>query len=315
MTENKPKHYIELFTENSNEIKDKTLEEPKLFKKIDHLYSFFSNLVTCIDIKWDEEKNQELNDYSEIIIEDCFLETAKECENFICLLLNGFYDGAIKSLRHILENFIIHYYFSTLEKNGNLKQYYVKNAEFYKLPEQLTKDEIKEIERYEKEKTLPLGEIPVYKADSFFSWKQGKKYLKGYNFLKNKADLVYFPNFREDCLDLIFKQNNFRKEEVKKLNLKQEINDLYKDFSTIVHNRGSISKYKTSSSIFNGFFKKEDLEKSIELYKKVEEIISILLLLGDFPSFYQNSFTYVQKYKKLKEDLEKLKEIKKENFN
>ena len=303
MTEDKPKYYIQHFTENSDKVKTETLKD--YFHKIDHLSSFFHNLIICIDIKWNEESNKKLNPYFEQIIEESFLEIAKECENFICLLINGFYDGAIKSLRHILENFIIHYYFSTLEKNSNLKRYYVKNAEFYKLPEQLTEEEIEEIKRYEKEKTLPAGEFPTYEANSFFCWKQGKKYLRGYDFLKNKEDLAYFPNFEKDCLNLIFKQNIFKKKEIEKLNLKNEIHELYKELSKILHSRGTISKYRTASSFLNNSFNKEDLEKSIELYKKIEEIVAILLLLGSFPNYDKVSFIYILNYKKIKELLEK----------
>ena len=301
MNEDKPKHYIELFVENSKKVKSKVLEDKDLFHKIDQLSSFFHNLVTCIDIKWNEEQNKKLNPYFEQIIEENFLEIAKECENFICLLINGFYDGAIKSLRHILENFVIHYYFSIVEKNGNLKRYYVKKAEFYKLPEQLTEEEVKEIKRYEKEKTLIAGEVPIYEANSFFCWKQGKKYLKSYNFLKNKEDLVYFPQFEKECLNLIFKQDSFKKKEIEKLNLKKEISELYKELSKILHNRGTISKYKTTSSLLNNSFNKEDLEKSIELYKRIEGMIAIMLLLGAFPNFNRGSFSYLPKYKKVQE--------------
>lgn len=314
MSEDKPKHYIEHFTENSDKVKAQTLNQ--YFNDVDHLSSFFHNLITCIEIKWNDEKNKKLNPYFEQIIEKSFLEIAKECENFICLLINGFYDGAIKSLRHILENFIIHYYFSVLEKNGNLKKYIVNNAEFYKLVEHLTNDEKEFLRKYREEKKFSSEDLkkifkeksdgsPIYEADSFFCWKQGKKYLRGYDFLNNKEDLAYFPNFEKDCLNLIFKQDIFKKKEIEKLNLKKEINDLYKEFSKVLHNRGTISKYKTASSFLNNSFNEEDLKKSIKLYKKIEEISAILLILGFFPNYKRVNFTYLPRYKQIKEFLEK----------
>ncbi len=189
-----------------------------------------------------------------------------------------------------------------LEKNKCLKRYYVKKAEFYKLPEQLTKEELFELERYEKEKTLPMGQFPIYEANPFFCWKLGKQYLEGYNFIKNEPIRKDFPKFK-DCLDLIFKQEQFKK--IANLNMKHEINELYRELSKILHNRQTISKYKTASSFLNNSFNKEDLEKSIESYKKIEELIAVMLLLGTFPNFNKTSFSYLSKYKEVEELLKK----------
>jgi len=309
MVNENPKFYIEHFIENSEKVKTETLK--KYFYKIDHLSAFFHNLVTCINLKRNDEGTKKLNPYFEQIIEESFLEIAKECENFICLLINGFYDGAIKSLRHVLENFIIHLYFSILERNGNLKKYIVKNAEFYKLIEHLNIDEKEFLRKYEEEKRFSSEDLkkifkedsdgfPIYEADSFFCWKQGKQYLESYNFITDKPILKEFPKFK-DCLDLIFKQEYFKNN----IYLKKEVLELYKQFSKILHNRGTISKYKTISSSLNNHFNKEDVEKGILLYKQIEEIISLFLLFGNFPNFDKNSFTYIPKFKEFKEKLEK----------
>ena len=183
-----------------------------------------------------------------------------------------------------------------------MKTFYVRNAEFYKLPEQLTEEENTKVKKYKEEKKFPFGELPIYEADAFFCWKQGKQYLEGYNFITNKPILKDFPKFKES-LDLIFKQEDFKNN----LKLKEEINTLYKEFSKILHNRNTISRYKTTSSFLNNFFNKDDLEKSIRLYKQIEELISILLLFGNFPNFNKVSFTYIPNYKKYKEELEKEK--------
>lgn len=298
MTEDNVNYYIQLFTENCDKVKTQTLKDN--FHQVDNLSSFFHNLIECINIKWNEEKNRKLNLYFEQIIEESFLEIAKECENFILLLINGFYDGAIKSLRHILENFIIHYYFSVLEKTGNLKTYYVQKAEFYKLSDQLTEEETMKIKKYKEENTLSMGELSIYEADSYFCWKLGKQYLEGYNFVANKPILKDFPKFK-DCLDLIFKQENFKDNG----SLKEEVLSLYKEFSKILHNRQTISRYKTTSSFLNNYYTKEDLKKSIELYKKVEKTIAIFLLFGNLPNFNKVCFTYIPEYKTFKENLEK----------
>ena len=87
MSKDKPKYFLELFVENSEKVKNKVLEEEILFHKVDHLSSFFHNLVVCVDIKWNKEQNKILNPYFEQIIEESFLEIAKECENFVCLLI------------------------------------------------------------------------------------------------------------------------------------------------------------------------------------------------------------------------------------
>ena len=42
MTEDKPKYYIERFSENSDKVKTQTLS--KYFNEVDHLSSFFHNL-------------------------------------------------------------------------------------------------------------------------------------------------------------------------------------------------------------------------------------------------------------------------------
>ena len=121
-------------------------------------------------------------------------------------------------------------------------------------------------------------------------------------FVGNKVNNILkgFPKF-SDCLDLIFKQEYFKEN----IYLKKEVLELYKQFSKILHNRGTISKYKTASSFLNNHFNKEDVEKGIQLYKQIEEIISLFLLFGNFPSFDKNSFTYIPKFKECKEKLEK----------
>lgn len=299
MSENRPNYYLEHFNENSEKVRENILKDTELFHKVDHLSSFQHNLVVCIKGGFDKNEENIEHPYFEKIILDCFLEIAKESESFICLLINGFYDSAAKSLRNILENFIIHYYFSMLEKTGNLKKFYVRKAEFYKLPEQLSEEDIRKVKEYEENKKFPLGEFPIYKANAFFCWKQGKQYLEGYNFIKNKPIMKDYPKF-SDCLDFIFKQPNLKKY----VEIKNEILVLYKELSKILHNRGTISKYNSASSFLNNSFDKEDLENSIKIYRKIEELSGIMLLLGSYPHFNKVSFTYIPRYKNIKEEIE-----------
>lgn len=327
MNEDKSKYYIEMFVKNLDKVRAQTLKNN--FYDIDNLSLFYLNLlncINCIESKEDDNKNKnlnpyfeqikDLNPYSEQIIRDSFFKIAEEGKTFIYLLISGFYDSAVKSLRQILEIFIDHYYFSILEERGLLKKYIVHKGEFYKLKENLTNDEKEFIKKYEKEKIITSEDYkkifekgdfyPIYEADPYFCWNYGKKYLKEYDSLKNKPILADFPSFKE-CLDTIFEQNIFKRKEISKLNLKEEIDTLYKDLSKILHDRRSIKDMQTLSGFPTNDFNENALKKVIELYKKIEEIIAILLLLGSYPNYNKNTFIYIPKYRQIKEILENYK--------
>ena len=193
------------------------------------------------------------------ILWNSLMTVSSTAETSFFLALHGFYKAAFSELRNLLDGFLTKVYFEILNKNNELKDYWIDDSEnFIAFKE-----------------TKAFSDMPSNAkgfTNAYAQWLTGKKYVYRIELYPTLPKQKDFPS-KEEVLSVIFDEKNLSVYN-KKFQLRKEIDELYLELSKFVHDRPPYFQYKkqvTQSSILNIRFDEADFKKWFECSSKTVE--------------------------------------------